>query len=276
MGPSATTAVRMIELKFTIRSGRLLSSGTKTLYNNPEKHPKAFDTPDGSWRQKWLYELNSLDPDNLKKNFKHDEDITYDEIACFKASSLLDAFAGGRADYVMVDVEGFDDSVVYSLDLGRHRPKLIAFESKVMQSVRPEALYDVVEFCSMRGIRRWGRSRRTTSACATTALPRRGVAPAAPPAEPKKPYCYPAPPAEPTKAPARTPTAPGTAWARPTRRMDNVAEWYLTNFRVRFAREDGSWFDPDIEDPGDAVSWLYRRRKRPRGGDDFCDRCDFC
>ena len=38
----------------------------------------------------------------------------YDEIARFKASSLLDAFAGGRADYVMVDVEGFDDSVVYN------------------------------------------------------------------------------------------------------------------------------------------------------------------
>ena len=23
--------------------------------NNPDKHPKAFDVPDGSWRQKWLY-----------------------------------------------------------------------------------------------------------------------------------------------------------------------------------------------------------------------------
>ena len=54
---------------------------------------------------KWLYELNSLDPENLRKNFKNSEDITYDEIACFKAASLLDAFAGGRADYVMVDVE---------------------------------------------------------------------------------------------------------------------------------------------------------------------------
>ena len=72
-----------------------------------------------------------------------------------KASSLLDAFAGGRADYVMVDVEGFDDSVVYSLDLGRHRPKLIAFESRSC-SVRPEALYDVVEFCSMRGYKAVG------------------------------------------------------------------------------------------------------------------------
>ena len=50
--------------------------------------------------------MNSLDPENLKKNFKNEEDITYDEIACFKAASLLDAFAGGRADYVMVDVEG--------------------------------------------------------------------------------------------------------------------------------------------------------------------------
>ena len=32
--------------------------------------------------------------------------------------------------------------------------------------------------------------------------------------------------------------------------VGNVAEWYLTNFRVRVAREDGSWFDPDVEDFG--------------------------
>ena len=216
--------------------------------NNPEKHPKAFDTPDGSWRQKWLYELNSLDPENLKKNFKHEEDIVFDEIACFKASSLLDAFAGGRADYVMVDVEGFDDSVVYSLDLGRHRPKLIAFESKVMQSVRPEALYDVVEFCSMRGYKAVG----PVKANHVCIRDDRSVAkPVTPPAEPKKPY-YPAPPAtslEPLPEAKRL-TAPGTALGEADKKNKGVAEWYLTNFRVRFAREDGSWFDPDIEDFG--------------------------
>jgi len=122
----------------------------------PEKFPKAFDTPDGSWRFSWLYELNSLDPENLKQNFRNSEDIVYDEIACFKAASLLDAFTGGTADYVMVDVEGFDDTVVYSLDLGSHRPKLIAFESKILQGKRPEALYDVVEFCAQRGYKAVG------------------------------------------------------------------------------------------------------------------------
>ena len=78
------------------------------------------------------------------------------ELEAKEAAALLDAFAGGRAYFVMIDVVGFDDSVVYSLDLGRHRPRLIAFESKVMQSVRPEALYDVVEFCSMRGYKAVG------------------------------------------------------------------------------------------------------------------------
>ena len=34
---------------------------------------------------------------------------------------------------------------------GSHRPKLIAFESKILQGKRPEALYDVVEFCAQRG-----------------------------------------------------------------------------------------------------------------------------
>ena len=228
--------------------------------NHPEKHPKAFDTPDGSWRQKWLYELNSLDPENLKKNFKNEEDITYDEIACFKASSLLDAFAGGRADYVMVDVEGFDDSVVYSLDLGRHRPRLIAFESKVMQSVRPEALFDVVEFCGQRGYKAVGPVkanhvciRDDRSKPVAPAAPVTPAAPArpTPPAEPKKPY-YPAPPATtPEPLPeAKRLTAPGTALGEADKKNNGVAEWYLTNFRVRFAREDGSWFDPDIEDFG--------------------------
>ena len=94
--------------------------------------------------------------ENLKQNFRNSEDIVYDEIACFKAASLLDAFTGGTADYVMVDVEGFDDTVVYSLDLGSHRPKLIAFESKILQGKRPEALYDVVEFCAQRGYKAVG------------------------------------------------------------------------------------------------------------------------
>ncbi len=212
--------------------------------NFPEKHPKAFDTPDGSWRQKWLYELNSLDPENLKKNFKNEEDIVYDEIACFKAASLLDAFVGGRADYVMVDVEGFDDSVVYSLDLGRHRPRLIAFESKVMQSVRPEALFDVVEFCGQRGYKTVG----PVKANHVCVHDDRSVKPVTPPG---KPY-YPQPPAtEPEPLPeAKRLTAPGTALGAADKKNGNVAEWYLTNFRVRFAREDGSWFDPDIEDFG--------------------------
>ena len=71
------------------------------------------------------------------------------------------------------------------------------------------------------------------------------------PAEPKKTY-YPAPPAtKPEPLPeAKRLTAPGTALGAADKKNGNVAEWYLTNFRVRFAREDGSWFDPDIEDFG--------------------------
>ena len=36
------------------------------------------------------------------------------------------------------------------------RPKLIAFESKILQGKRPEALYDVVEFCAQRGYKAVG------------------------------------------------------------------------------------------------------------------------
>lgn len=221
----------------------------------PEQHPKAFATDDGSWRQKWLYELNSLDPENLKKNFKDPKDIEFDEIACFKASSLLDAFAGGRADYVMVDVEGFDDSVVYSLDLGRHRPKLIAFESKVMQGTRPEALYDVVEFCGQRGYKAIGPV-KANHVCVRDDRPAPPVPPApALPAAPAVPAAPVAPPAKPVApapaAPTRPrPLVPGSDLARADAKNGNVAAWYLENFQVRFAREDGGWFDPDVEDFG--------------------------
>ena len=53
-------------------------------------------------------------------------------------------------------LEDLGVSVVYSLDLGSHRPKLIAFESKILQGKRPEALYDVVEFCAQRGYKAVG------------------------------------------------------------------------------------------------------------------------
>ena len=72
-----------------------------------------------------------------------------------------------------------------------------------------------------------------------------------PPADPKKPYYPQPPPTKPEPLPeAKRLTAPGTALGEADKKNGNVAEWYLTNFRVRFAREDGSWFDPDIEDFG--------------------------
>ena len=59
----------------------------------------------------------------------------------------------------------------------------------------------------------------------------------------------PATPPEPLPEAKRL-TAPGTALGQADKKNKGVAEWYLTNFRVRFAREDGSWFDPDVEDFG--------------------------
>ena len=120
-----------------------------------------------------------------------------------------------------------------------------------MQSVRPEALYDVVEFCTMRGYKTVGPV-KANHVCIRDDRPvATPVAPAAPPAEPKKPY-YPAPPdTKPEPLPeAKRLTAPGTALGEADKKNKGVAEWYLTNFRVRFAREDGSWFDPDVEDFG--------------------------
>ena len=182
----------------------------------------------------------------------------FDEIACFKASALLDAFAGVCiCGYIyMVDVEGFDDSVVYSLDLGRHRPKLIAFESKVMQSVRPEALYDVVEFCSMRGYKAVGPV-KANHVCIRDdrSVPRRACQPATPPAPPatRAGLRGPEPEAllpgaagdprgmEPLPEAKRL-TAPGTALGAADKN-GNVAEWYFTDkassAHPRFARRTG-------------------------------------
>ena len=86
--------------------------------------------------------------------------------------------------------------------------------------------------------------------------PETPVAPVTPPAkpeppEPGKPYYPQPPPTKPEPLPeAKRLTAPGTALGEADKKNNGVAEWYLTNFRVRFAREDGSWFDPDIEDFG--------------------------
>ena len=68
-----------------------------------------------------------------------------------RPSQVLDAHAGGRADYVMIDVEGFDAEVLISLDLAKHRPRLVNFESKILQGKRPDALWKAAAFCMARG-----------------------------------------------------------------------------------------------------------------------------
>ncbi|KAH8066377.1 hypothetical protein JL722_815 [Aureococcus anophagefferens] len=124
----------------------LLEEWEQKARENPDKHPKAFQTPDGSWRQRWLYELNSLDRNNLKTHFKNDGDVESTTISCLPASRL-----GDDHDYVMIDVEGFDFEVLASLDLAKQRPLVINFESKIMEAQRPDALWRAATFCNDAG-----------------------------------------------------------------------------------------------------------------------------
>ena len=122
----------------------LLQEWEDTARARPDLHPNAFKTPDGSWRQKWLYELNSLDPDNLKSHFRNSSDIESTRIKCSAASDLV---ASPDLDYVMIDVEGVDYQVLASLDLRKHRPLIIIFESKVMEDYTPGNLWKAAAFC---------------------------------------------------------------------------------------------------------------------------------
>ena len=83
------------------------------------------------------------------------------------------------------------------------------------------------------------RAPATPVAPAPPVTPATPAAPARPePPAPGKPY-YPAPPdTKPEPLPeAKRLTAPGTALGEADKKNNGVAEWYLTNFRVRFARE---------------------------------------
>lgn len=55
-------------------------------------------------------------------------------------SELLDEFAMQEIDYIQVDVEGYDDEVLFSLDFSRHRPLFVRFEFVHLSSSRLERL----------------------------------------------------------------------------------------------------------------------------------------
>ena len=122
----------------------LLQEWEDTARARPDLHPNAFKTPDGSWRQKWLYELSSLDRDRLNHHFRNPLDVESTPIRCSAASDLV---ASPDLDYVMIDVEGFDYEVLASLDLRKHRPLIIIFESKIMEANYPGNLWKAAAFC---------------------------------------------------------------------------------------------------------------------------------
>ena len=126
--------------------------------------------------------------------------------------------------------------------------------------------FDVVEFCSMRGIRRWGRSRRTTFVLGTTALPRASRRPAAPAGR--------SAPAARRRRRRRRPLPSTRPRARHGPRGRRQKKWECGCRNRRHpgpcarARTSTSRFDPDAEDRGGPPRPGRRRRKDNRGGGD--------
>lgn len=73
-------------------------------------------------------------------------------------TKILEDLEVGRVDYLQVDVEGADDDVIRSLDLGRYRPRLICFESAHLSDRARGAIlehltaYGYEEFAGLSGL----------------------------------------------------------------------------------------------------------------------------
>merc|ERR1712216_527409 len=106
---------------------------------------------DGKWHMTWLYELASLDPVMLEQNFREPGMIDSTVIECHSVAALVDTVLGGRVDYVLIDVEGFEHEVMTTMNLARHRPHLITYEFKVMEMKKPVDGWRANEICLENG-----------------------------------------------------------------------------------------------------------------------------
>lgn len=80
---------------------------------------------------KW-HGYSTIDPAVVEQHRRDGLEVIEREVPLRKLSDVLDEHAKGKAiDFLKIDVEGTELSVLRGLDLRRHRPKIILLESKM-------------------------------------------------------------------------------------------------------------------------------------------------
>ena len=87
-----------------------------------------------------------------------EERIECISVPCLTVSQVIDAYETlGIEPFLQVDTEGYDDQVIYSIDLGRHRPIAINYEISLLSNYNLQALQNYLAGNGYRCLR-WNQS----------------------------------------------------------------------------------------------------------------------
>src|SRR4051794_854941 len=74
-----------------------------------------------------------------------DERLVQREVEALSFDTLVDRHGLERVDLLLIDAEGYDDEILRSVDLGRHRPRLVVYEHFHLEPSERGAARDRIE-----------------------------------------------------------------------------------------------------------------------------------
>ncbi len=125
----------------------LIGSGnTQTIYKIKSKYWPQYRGIIGSGVSSMNYDhvlrkAQKQLPKSLTKNKNIENFIENQEIACISLTRLIKEW-GHTPDFLQIDVEGYDDDVIYSLDMSQFKPKAIGFEVCLLSQDRKNRLFE--------------------------------------------------------------------------------------------------------------------------------------
>lgn len=100
----------------------------------------------------WANQLSSFDKDQILKasvEFPNITDyIVNTRVVCETYNNVVDSCLDGRANVVLIDVEGFDADIVCSMNLQSDRPEIIYFEHQCLSG---QKIKESIDFLSRHG-----------------------------------------------------------------------------------------------------------------------------